>query len=91
MTMKIVINRCYGGFVLSPRATALFQRIEKCEPCEAGRDNPTLIKIVEKLGEAAGDGPGTNLKIVEVPDAVDWYIYDDDGMECVVDRRHVWK
>jgi hypothetical protein len=88
--MKIVINRCYGAYMLSPRATALFQRIEKCEPCEAGRDNPTLVKIVEKLGEAAGDGPGTNLKVVEVPDGVDWYIQENDGMERVAERHRFW-
>jgi hypothetical protein len=89
--MKIVINRCYGAYGLSPRAKRLFRRIEKCETYEAGRDNPTLVRIVEKLGEAAGDGHGTKLKIVEVPDDVNWYIQEDDGMECVAERHRTWK
>lgn len=88
--MKIVINRCYGAYMLSPRASALFRRIEGCDPYDAGRDNPTLVKIVEKLGKAAGEDRGTSLRVVEVPDDVDWYIFDDDGMECVVDRRRMW-
>ncbi len=99
--MKIVINRCYGGFGLSPRAIALFRRIERVKPDDEAnheyfcafdipRDHPTLIKIVEKLGEAAGDD-GTKLKIVEVPDDVNWYIEEYDGLEHVAERHRAWE
>jgi hypothetical protein len=96
--MKIVINRCFGGFSLSPRANALFRRIEKVKPddeenyfsaYDIPRDNPTLIKIVEKLGEDAGDR--SCLKVVEVPDDVNWYIEEYDGMEYVAERHRTWK
>jgi hypothetical protein len=96
--MKIVINRCFGGFSLSQRAEALFCRIEKVKPNDEEyfsdhdipRDNPTLIKIVEKLGENAG-GTYADLKIVEVPDGTNWYIQEYDGMEHVAERHRTWK
>ena len=96
--MKIVINRCFGGFSLSQRAEALFRRIEKIKPDDEEyfsdhdipRDNPTLVRIVEKLGENAG-GTYADLKIVEVPDDVNWYIEDYDGMEHVAERHRTWK
>ena len=99
--MKIVINRCFGGFSLSQNAEALFRRIEKIKPDDEAnheyfssrdipRDNPTLIKIVEKLGENAG-GAYANLKVVEIPDDVNWYIEEYDGMEHVAERHRTWK
>ncbi len=100
MTMRIVINRCFGGFGLSPRATALFRRIERVKPDDEAtheyfsaydipRDHPTLVRIVEKLGEAAG-GDHSELKIVEVPDDVNWYVEEYDGLEHVAERHRVW-
>ena len=95
MTMRIVINRCFGGFGLSPRAEALFRRTERVKPdddfsvYDIPRDHPTLIKIVEKLGEAAG-GDHSELKIVEVPDDVNWYVEEYDGLEHVAERHRVW-
>jgi hypothetical protein len=91
--MKIVINRyprVFGGLSLSPRAERLFRRIEKCETYESGRDNPTLVKIVEKFGEAA-EGSCTKLKIVEVPDGTNWYIQEHDEMERVAERHRTWE
>jgi hypothetical protein len=102
MAMKIVINRCFGGFGLSPRAEALFRRIEKVKPDDEAsneyfsvydipRDHPTLVKIVEKLGGSTAGGDSSELKIVEVPDDVNWYIEEYDGMEHVTERHRVWK
>jgi len=97
MTMKIAINRCFGGFGLSPRAEALFRRTEKVKPddeyfsvYDIPRDHPILIKIIEKLGNAAW-GDHSVLRIVEVPDDVNWYIEEYDGMEHVAERHRVWE
>jgi hypothetical protein len=46
------------------------------------RDDPALIQVIKELGETA-NGDFAELKIVEVPDGVDWSIDKYDGMECV--------
>ena len=139
--MKIVINRCYGGFSLSYegvmyyaklKGIKLYAYVEKREdglythkpykpakrtivPFEKRkdegepviihyatkkvrdikelnkyywsmfdikRDDPTLVKTVEDLGERAS-GIFSELKVVEVPDGIDWEITEYGGMEEV--------
>ena len=53
------------------------------------RDDPTLIQVIEELGEGA-DGDYAELKIVEIPDDVEWYIDDYDGIESVNERHRSW-
>jgi hypothetical protein len=163
--MKIVINKCYGGFSLSPKAV---QRIAELEgrpchffvasryahlrnltapegkhwvpvtPTQAAdafvwtafdvpnpddvipsqenwhemtqeqrdassaayhqhqidgrpdkRDDPLLVQVVEELG-AAASGSCADLKVVEVPDGVDWTIDEYDGNEWVAERHRTW-
>jgi hypothetical protein len=36
------------------------------------------------------DGQFSELKIVEVPDDVNWYIEEYDGMEHVAERHRTW-
>lgn len=134
--MKIVINRCYGGYDLSPEA--VYQYVEakgivvwpymqedwhhplkrlaeiksslavvyyfyedlgdnpdfpdglkQFDPGHIPRDDPLLVKIVEELGHKA-DGPFAKLKVVEIPDGVDWMISDDDGMEIIEEEHRSW-
>ena len=91
--MKIVINTCYGGFCLSEKAYELlgkpwdgygfeYEDYEK-------RTDPKLIKCVEELGEAAG-GQFANLKVVEIPDDVGWYIDEYDGWETIHEKHRWW-
>lgn len=54
------------------------------------RDDPYLIAVVEKLGENAND-THSELKIVEVPDDVNWYIEEYDGREWVAERHRTWE
>ena len=53
------------------------------------RDDPILIKVVEELGEAA-DGTCAKLKIVEIPDGVEWEIDEYDGMESIDEVHQSW-
>ena len=56
---------------------------------ELRRDDADLVAVVEALGSKA-NGDYAELKIVEVPDDVNWYIEDYDGMEHVeIGRAHV--
>ena len=53
------------------------------------RDDPTLIEVIEELGDAASGRFG-NLKVVEIPDDVEWVIEDYDGMETVEEKHRSW-
>lgn len=53
------------------------------------RTDPVLISLIEELGEDA-NGVYSSLKIVEVPDDVDWIIQDYDGIEWVAEKHRTW-
>ena len=53
------------------------------------RDDADLVAVVEALGSKA-NGKYSELKIVEVPDDVDWYIDEYDGKEWVAERHRTW-
>lgn len=53
------------------------------------RDDLNLVAVVEKLGVKA-NGLYAKLKIVEVPDDVDWDITNFDGMESVHEYHRSW-
>ncbi len=91
--MKVVINRCYGGFGLSKEAEAKYAALTSKEEVwsfELERNDPVLIQIVEELGEAANGGYA-ELKIVEIPDDVEWQIQEYDGIEWVAEVHRTWQ
>jgi hypothetical protein len=59
------------------------------DPCDIPRDDPDLVAVVESLGTEA-NGRHSELKIVTVPDDVDWYIEEYDGIEKVAERHQTW-
>jgi len=90
MGTKVVINACFGGFSLSEEACRLLD----CSPYDykesEKRSDPSLVHIVETLGEKA-NGSHASLKIVEIPgDCVDWHITEYDGSEHVAERHRTW-
>jgi hypothetical protein len=144
--MKVVINKCYGGFSISPEAALwLYERGFKAEgfvtPIEnywsdltaergktlgykaqlarwqeyrsgkhAGssfitvfapdeksvlstrpdcRHDPLLIECIETLGDKA-NGRCAELKIIEIPDGVDYTIDEYDGMEHIAEKHRTW-
>ena len=92
--MKIVINRCYGGFSLSEKVEKAYCTEKGIDPkdfahWEVPRNDPFLVDLVEKLDhEAYGDY--AKLAVVDIPDDVDWYIEEYDGMEWVAERHRTW-
>ena len=95
---KIVINKCFGGFSLSDEAKRLI--LEKAdfplyhdikENCDRdiARSHPLLVDVVEELGSKAW-GDHAELKIVEIPEDVEWEIQEYDGVEHVAEKHGKW-
>lgn len=53
------------------------------------RDDPDLIAVVEQLGIEA-NGRFAELRVVEIPDDVDWEIAEYDGSEWVAEKHRTW-
>ena len=84
--MKIVVNRCWGGFGLSQEA---LEEIGIKYDFDVKRNDPKLVQVVERLGEAA-NGYLSNLRVIDIPDDVDWEIDDYDGMETIHEKHRSW-
>jgi len=57
---------------------------------EDHRDDALLVEVVEALGEEV-DGPSANeLKVVEIPDNIEWQIGEYDGNEWVEEKHRKW-
>jgi len=96
--MKIVINDKHGGFALSD-AVYNALNVDKIdnesfliysENSYAYRAYLPLIEAIEKIGVYKSSKRSCELKIVEIPDDVDWYIYDYDGMEQIHENHRIW-
>jgi len=57
---------------------------------DIARDDPLLLQVVEELGLQAAAGHMSSLRIATVPDDVDWFIDDHDGIEIVRERHRTW-
>ena len=124
--MKIIINRCIGGYGLSREAILSYAEkvgiqlyyldlhklgvlcfytkpIEELQGLQVhemnslhiheyaiSRTDTLLVDVVETLGGRA-NGQYAQLKIVEVPDDVQWHIVCmDNGIESVHENHRVW-
>ena len=53
------------------------------------RTDPILVEAIETLGEEA-NGSCSELKVIEIPDDIEYYIHDYDGMETVHEKHQSW-
>lgn len=53
------------------------------------RSDSDLIAVIEELGEKA-NGKHAELKIVEIPDDVEWEISEYDGLEHIAEVHRTW-
>ena len=53
------------------------------------RIDPVVIQVVEELGKEA-NGFCADLRIVEVPDDVEWFIAENDGIEWIAEEHRTW-
>lgn len=89
--MKVILNRCFGGFDLSERARGFLEarRSESWDYWVSHRDDPALVKCVEALGDKA-DSDYSQLEVFDIPDGIRYEIIDYDGIEWAVEVGHIW-
>lgn len=101
--MKIVINKYYGGFGLSQSVYAELgikwdgygylsnkdMGIES-DNYMAYRQDPRLIAAIEKVGEDKASGELAKVRVVEIPDGIEWEIDEYDGIETIREKHRSW-
>lgn len=112
--MKIVINKCFGGFSLSKKAVEFMANLGSSQAraelneipsrdnnydsyygyskefeSEYDRSDSNLVLAVETLGCEA-NGCFSKLKVVEIPEGVNWEIINHDGLETVHEKHRIW-
>ena len=104
--MKVVINKCYGGFGLSKTAA---EDYAKAKGLNVGKWNDTWghydggefydrdiardDPVLVEIVERLGNtasGRYANLVVVEIPDGVDWQVEEYDGNEWVAEVHRTW-
>lgn len=90
--MKVVINRCYGGFGLSESAFNRYNEITGGNAkyhWDIERNDPALVQVVEELGDEA-NSKFSELVIIEIPKDISWMVIEDDGMEHIAESHRIW-
>ena len=91
----VVINTCHGGFGISAAAESKYRELAGITDPDfhsrlIPRDDEHLIAVVELMGKEANNR-FSELKIVDVPDDVNWCIEEYDGREWVAERHRTWE
>jgi hypothetical protein len=96
--VKIVINTCHGGFNMSEKAQKLFCQYSMIEwkdwqedwsYYDIARNDQYLVRVVEELGDEVNNR-FSELKVVDIPDDVEWQIDEYDGKEWVAEKHRTW-
>ncbi len=54
------------------------------------RTHPLVVRLVEELGSAVASSKMAELKVVEIPDGIEYTIEDYDGREHVAQVHETW-
>lgn len=83
--MKLVVNRCFGGFTLSEELMRLLNATSPYEYDEySKRSDESLVGLVEHIGSKRASGAFAQLEVVTLPkNTTDYRITDYDGVETV--------
>lgn len=101
--MKIAVNKCFGGFGVSK---AVYDElgiewdgygylqnedfgIESDNYLE-WRTDPKLIAAIEKIGEDKASGELAKIRVLDIPDGIEWEIECYDGIESVHETHRSW-
>ena len=86
--MKVLINCCQGGWSISQEAMKALHEPDSC--CTHRRTDPELIALFEKKGSQWMSGTFSVLGIVDIPDDIEWYVEDYDGLETIHEMHRAW-
>ena len=53
------------------------------------RNDSDLISVIEEFGDES-HGWAASLRVVEIPDDVEWQIEEYDGLEWVAEKHRIW-
>ena len=89
--MKVVVNRCFGGYGLSKEAYKELgvEWDNFGYAFQDDRTNEKLVACVEKLKEVAS-GRFARLLVIERPDGIEWEIEEYDGSETIEEKHRTW-
>lgn len=80
--MKIVINKCFGGFSVNDNIVKTLN-LESRYDLEDDRTNAKLIELIESGVNVNGEF--SDLVVIEIPDdATDYIIEEYDGYESIL-------
>lgn len=74
---------CWHYTVFTPDEQSCL--VERCD----NRADSNLVAVVEELGAKAA-GWSADLKVVEVPDDVDWFVFNNDRTEWIAEKHRTW-
>lgn len=85
--MKIVLNKCYGGWVINSvaaKAAGLGDTEVRCPDMEV-RTSPALIDLIGRWGADAVGGRHSTLEVIDLPaNLTDLEISEYDGFESII-------
>ena len=83
-----VVQTSESGSCVKTYATSSGMPIYERDFC-IDRADPDLIAVIEQLGTEA-DGFCSKLRIIDIPDDVEWEIEDYDGYESIHEVHRSW-
>ena len=89
---RVAIWAGWGGFTLNVEGQIRYKELSGSDYLQYGenrtkRTDPHLIQVIEEMGHSAGD----DLKVLDVPDGVEWHIEEYDGWESIHEDHRVWE
>lgn len=101
--MKIAVNKCFGGFSVSKE---VYDKLGlewdgygflsnndlgiASDDYLAYRSDSKLIAAIESVGINNASGPSAKVRIVDIPDDIEWEIDEYDGIETVHEKHRSW-
>ena len=88
--MRILVNRCFGGYRLSDAARAMLSSdidVLDAEYYPEFRHDERILAIYDELGAKAFGGGYSTIEDVIIPDDVYWEINEYDGYESITWSR----
>lgn len=86
--MKIAINGNHGGFNISKAAEELIMQRSGAS-WNGSRTCEFLVQAIEELRDKAA-GFYSQLRVIEIPDGVNYIIEDYDGAEWIAEVHRTW-